>query len=320
VGERFGPLWATYWFRVRATVPEAWAGSRVDLLWRTGTESTLWTDGRPRQGLSTGDGYDRPDAVLLDPARGGELLELEVELACNGHFGAPFGAPPAAEPAHLEQCELARFDPEAWDLAHDFRVLQELEAAPASTRRGPASSRRSWTASCDCGTRPTAPPGRRPARSSRACWRAATAPWPTSCGRSATGTWTRHGCGRCGRPGARSSGPFSTSCELMRRYPEHRFAGSAAQHYAWVKERDPALFAQVRAAVDPGPVGARGRHLDRAGLQPAVGESLVRQLLHGQRFFERELGRAARSCGTPTSSATRTSFRSSCAAPACAAS
>ena len=26
IGERFGPLWATYWFRVRATVPEEWRG------------------------------------------------------------------------------------------------------------------------------------------------------------------------------------------------------------------------------------------------------------------------------------------------------
>ena len=32
MGERFGPLWATYWFRVRATVPEEWRGRRVDLL------------------------------------------------------------------------------------------------------------------------------------------------------------------------------------------------------------------------------------------------------------------------------------------------
>ena len=31
LGERFGPLWATYWFRVEATVPQEWAGERVDL-------------------------------------------------------------------------------------------------------------------------------------------------------------------------------------------------------------------------------------------------------------------------------------------------
>ena len=59
--ERLGPLWATYWLRATATVPEAWAGSRVDLIWETGTESTLWLEGRPSQGLVTGQ-YDRPVA------------------------------------------------------------------------------------------------------------------------------------------------------------------------------------------------------------------------------------------------------------------
>jgi hypothetical protein len=144
VGERFGPLWATYWFRAAATVPAAWAGSRVDLLWRTGTESTLWIGGRPRQGLSTGEGFDRPDAVLLDAARGGEHLRWEIELACNGPFGAPFGRPAPASRRTWSSASSRASMPEAWELAHDFRVLQELEADAdgAWIRRGPASCSR----------------------------------------------------------------------------------------------------------------------------------------------------------------------------------
>ena len=293
VGERFGPLWATYWFRIAATVPAAWAGSRVDLLWRTGTESTLWAGGRPRQGLSTGEGYDRPDAVLLDPARGGERVEVQVELACNGHFGAPFGGSAAAEPAHLEQCELARFDPEAWELAHDFRVLQELEA-DAGAGLDPAWAGRlasELNAFCnvwDAGDRASWPRARailtgllEQRNGSHAHELAALGHghldtawlWPLA------ETWRK------------LQRTFTTQLELMRRYPEHRFAASSAQHYAWVKERDPELFAQVRAAVDRGqwlPVG--GTWIEPDCNLPA-GESLVRQLLHGQRFFERELGR-----------------------------
>src|SRR5205085_2720983 len=52
LGERFGPQWATYWFRLRATVPDGWRGSRVDLLWRSGSEATLWIDGRVAAGLN----------------------------------------------------------------------------------------------------------------------------------------------------------------------------------------------------------------------------------------------------------------------------
>jgi alpha-mannosidase len=33
LGEAFGPQWATYWFRIAATIPEAWAGAVVELAW-----------------------------------------------------------------------------------------------------------------------------------------------------------------------------------------------------------------------------------------------------------------------------------------------
>src|SRR5262249_46671833 len=51
LGARLGPLWATYWFRLSAKVPDEWRGTRVDLLWRTTAETTVWRDGRAVQGL-----------------------------------------------------------------------------------------------------------------------------------------------------------------------------------------------------------------------------------------------------------------------------
>ncbi|HVB27335.1 MAG TPA: hypothetical protein VNE21_05430, partial [Mycobacteriales bacterium] len=71
-GERFGPQWATYWFQVEAEVPDEWAGERVDLLWVTHSESTLWADGRSLQGLNTAGDGPRPDALLVAAAAGGE--------------------------------------------------------------------------------------------------------------------------------------------------------------------------------------------------------------------------------------------------------
>ena len=46
-GEGLGPLFATYWLRGTAVVPEAWAGARADLLLDTGGEATLWLGGAP---------------------------------------------------------------------------------------------------------------------------------------------------------------------------------------------------------------------------------------------------------------------------------
>ena len=105
----------------------------------------------------------------------------------------------------------------------------------------------------------------------------------------------------------------TSQLRLMEAYPEHRFAHSQAQHYAWLEERAPALFARVREAVARGqwlPVGAMWvepdcnlpvRRVARAAapVRPA--------LLRGARSAA-----AARSCGCPTSSATPRSSRSSC--------
>ena len=91
LGEQFGPLWTTFWFRVKATVPSEWRGQSVDLLWNSHSEATLWLNGQPRQGLNYeptgGDKSVRPDARLLERAEGGETLEFEVEMACNQTFG-----------------------------------------------------------------------------------------------------------------------------------------------------------------------------------------------------------------------------------------
>src|SRR5262245_39343054 len=76
IGEEFGPLWATFWFRVNAVIPPHWAGERVDLLWDSGSEATLWRDGHVVQGLYSGWRALRTSAVVADPADGGEALEL----------------------------------------------------------------------------------------------------------------------------------------------------------------------------------------------------------------------------------------------------
>src|SRR5215469_16939279 len=119
IGEQFGPLWATYWFRGEARIPESWRGSRVDLLWESNSEATLWIDGRIAQGLNhepqnlsgrvAPDG--RRDAVLVQSARGGDVIRFEVEMACNRMFGEGY----LQSPEHLvrsfalERCDIARF-------------------------------------------------------------------------------------------------------------------------------------------------------------------------------------------------------------------
>jgi len=92
---------------------------------------------------------------------------------------------------------------------------------------------------------------------------------------------------------------FHTAAGLLERYPEMTFTQSSAEMYELAREVDPALFARVRELVAQGcwePIGGMWVEPD---LNMTAGESIVRQLLHGQRWFERELGRRHRVAWLP---------------------
>lgn len=86
---------------------------------------------------------------------------------------------------------------------------------------------------------------------------------------------------------------FYSVLGLMDRYEEFTFNQSSAQLYAWVEEDDPGLFARIRERVAQGrwePVGGSWVEPD---CQIPGGESFVRQLLYGQRYFAEKFGRHA---------------------------
>ena len=83
---------------------------------------------------------------------------------------------------------------------------------------------------------------------------------------------------------------WSTQLDLLDRHPTYVFAASQPAEYEWVKEDHPELFARIREHVAAGrwePVGAMWVEAD---CNLPSGEALARQLLHGKRFFMRELG------------------------------
>jgi alpha-mannosidase len=84
---------------------------------------------------------------------------------------------------------------------------------------------------------------------------------------------------------------FANAVALMDQYPEYRFSASQPQQYAYLKQDYPDVYARVKAAVARGqwePVGGMWVECD---CNVVSGESLVRQFLYGNRFFEREFGK-----------------------------
>ena len=85
---------------------------------------------------------------------------------------------------------------------------------------------------------------------------------------------------------------------LMKRYPEFRFNQSSAQLYDWLETDDPALFAQLREVAQSGQLEPLGAMWVEPDTSMPSGESLVRQLLYGQRAFER-FGKTSEVCWLP---------------------
>jgi alpha-mannosidase len=73
-------------------------------------------------------------------------------------------------------------------------------------------------------------------------------------------------------------------------YPEYRFAASSAQHYAWIEESHPALFDRITERVRCGQWVPVGGMWVEADMNLPSGESLVRQMVFGQRYFEEKFG------------------------------
>jgi len=83
---------------------------------------------------------------------------------------------------------------------------------------------------------------------------------------------------------------FSTQLALMERYPEYRFFQSQPHLYLMVKEKYPDLYEKILKAIDGGQWIAEGAAWVEPDTNIPSGESLIRQLLHGKRFFQEEFG------------------------------
>ena len=83
---------------------------------------------------------------------------------------------------------------------------------------------------------------------------------------------------------------FATVLNLMDRYPEYKFMSSQAALYEMVKENAPELYDKIKERVKEGRWEAEGSMWVEADCNLPSGESLVRQILYGKRFFKNEFG------------------------------
>lgn len=83
---------------------------------------------------------------------------------------------------------------------------------------------------------------------------------------------------------------FSTVLNLMKKYPEYQFMSSQPQLYKFVKEDHPEIYKEIKNKVKEGKWEPEGAMWLEADCNLSSGESLIRQILFGKRFFKEEFG------------------------------
>jgi alpha-mannosidase len=94
---------------------------------------------------------------------------------------------------------------------------------------------------------------------------------------------------------------FSTALQLMQEYPNYIYTQSSAQMDVWLQEKYPDLFAEIQKRVAEGRWEIVGGMWNEPDLNMPTGESQVRQLLIGKRYFQDTFGKDVRVGWNPDS-------------------
>jgi len=317
VGDAWGPAWGTTWFRLTARVPEEWAGERVeaviDLGFRTAKPGfqaealVMDADLAPIKAVNPRNQW----VPVVDSATGGEEITFYLEAASNPELleDHPFLPTRRGDVTtvdrtplyRLEAMDLAVIDEEVAELAADLDVVLELAGVLADGPRRAQLLQALDDALAGlhlddiAGTAATTRAVLAPVlavKASEAAHRL------SAVGHSHIDTAWLWPLRETRRKVART---VSSILTLLQRYPEFRYGMSSAQQYAWIKRDHPQIWERIKAAVAEGrfePLG--GMWVESDTVMPS-GESMVRQFLHGQRFFEAEFGRRSRGVWLPDS-------------------
>lgn len=92
---------------------------------------------------------------------------------------------------------------------------------------------------------------------------------------------------------------FSTVLRLMDQYPEYKFMSSQPILYQFVKEQEPEMYEKIKERIAEGRWEVDGAMWLEADCNLTGGESLVRQILKGHKFFKEEFNKESKSLWLP---------------------
>jgi len=300
-GTAWGAKWEYGWFRAAVTLPHEAAGQRVVLFLEAGGDSLLFINGVAAGARDR----EHPALTLSRSARAGQRFSLMAEVYA-GHGMKDWESGPLApgrqripEPGPTQtvvgDTTFGIWQEDVYQLSMDVETLYGLRSTldENSLRVSEIDEGlRDFTTIVDLEIPrdkmlATVAKGRKRLAPLLACRNGSTAPTLYAVGHAHIDVAWLWPLAETERKTART---FSTQLALLEEYPSFRFLQSEPHLYHMLKTRYPELYQRIKKAVKQNRVIAEGGMWVEADTNIPSGESLIRQFLHGTRFFRAEFG------------------------------
>jgi alpha-mannosidase len=305
IGHQFTPAWSTHWMKVSGTVPQDWDVSKFKLvfLFDSNCEAAVYSsDGTMLQGLTGGRDQLRVEYDLkLGP---GETVFFYVEVAANELFGVGnngmINPPNESASFALKEASIALVDPVARALRLDMKVMNDIleassidglnEFIPSYLSNRVLAVANECTNVIDKCHPETFERARSIAstilgNSSSTTSSFSLSPVVSVMGHCHIDTAWLWPVAETRRKVARS---WSSQLKYLEQdeYKHFKFVASQSAQYEMLKEDHPEVFKKLLAAISSGQFVPVGSCYVEPDLNMPSGESLVRQLMFGDKFFQ----------------------------------
>ena len=316
VGTPWGRTWEYAWFRADLTIPESARGKTVVMDLQTGGESTVFVDGeafgtRRAEWVKEAHHYIS-DQILTRCAVPGDTYRLLLETYAGHDFpSSPAGAcctgpvrvdegdyeplPEDAIRTKVGRSTIGIWHEEAYQLWKDVTTLRDLlsvldDASLRAAQIEEALEQFTLLVDFEQPREKRLQDYRRAREALRPVMEAhngSTAPEFYAIGNAHLDVCWLWPYRETQRKVART---FAQQIRLMDVYPEYKFLQSQPETYKICKELYPQLYERIREKVRAGQWIADGSMWVEPDTNMTSGESLVRQLIHGKRFYKEEFG------------------------------
>ncbi|MEK4850721.1 alpha-mannosidase [Paenibacillus sp. FSL H7-0756] len=296
LGDRWKGRDEYYWLAANVDIPAQWLGKTVVARFELGTsgggnnsgfESLMFLNGSPYQGVDSNHGEVRlPDGLCGTSA----ALHLRMWSGLGGY------QPDAVMEHQLSRAELSVLDEAADDLYYTGKACLGAAASMADHQ----AERHALLQLLDQAFRaldwsePGAESFYTSAGKALTLLRAGLAALPKHSAVTVQCIGHTHidvaWLWRLKHTRDKAARSFSTVLRLMEQYPEYVFLQTMPQLYEYIKEDYPQIYQEIKQRVAEGRWEAGGGMWLEADCNLTSGESLVRQLLYGTRFFQKEFG------------------------------